>query len=124
MNIEPSQFSVMRQIAARIGGNGTGTRPASLRPLGRSLARHRSRDHPGAPQTRRIKKSQRRKGQRMKSDLKKVKLLTRDLRDGKQFTVKVTPAPQTKFEIGYTGVLPDTHPNVAALLPPTMEHGI
>ncbi len=39
------------------------------------------------------------------------------LRDGKQFTVKATPAPQTKFEIGDIGVLPDTHPNVAALLP-------
>ena len=39
------------------------------------------------------------------------------LRDGKQFTVKVTPAPQTRFEIGDIGVLPDTHPHVAALLP-------
>jgi regulator of sigma E protease len=39
------------------------------------------------------------------------------LRDGKQFTVRATPAPQTKFEIGDIGVLPDTHPNVAALLP-------
>ena len=39
------------------------------------------------------------------------------LRDGKQFTVKATPAPQTRFEIGDIGVLPDTHPNVAALLP-------
>ncbi len=39
------------------------------------------------------------------------------LRDGKQFTVNVTPTSQTKFEIGDIGVLPDTHPNVAALLP-------
>jgi regulator of sigma E protease len=39
------------------------------------------------------------------------------LRDGKQFTVKATPAPQTRFEIGDIGVLPDTHPHVGALLP-------
>jgi regulator of sigma E protease len=39
------------------------------------------------------------------------------LRDGKQFTVRATPTPQTRFEIGDIGVLPDTHPNVAALLP-------
>ena len=39
------------------------------------------------------------------------------LRDGKQFTVNVMPAPQTRFEIGDIGVLPDTHPTVAALLP-------
>jgi regulator of sigma E protease len=39
------------------------------------------------------------------------------LRDGKSFTVMATPAPQTKFEIGDIGVAPDTHPNVAALLP-------
>ena len=38
------------------------------------------------------------------------------LRDGKQFTVTVTPAPQTRFEIGEIGVQPDTHPTVAALL--------
>jgi regulator of sigma E protease len=38
------------------------------------------------------------------------------LRDGKQFMVKATPAPQTKFEIGDIGVLPDTHPHVASLL--------
>ena len=37
-------------------------------------------------------------------------------RAGKQFTVKTTPAPQTRFEIGDIGVLPDTHPHVAALL--------
>jgi regulator of sigma E protease len=39
------------------------------------------------------------------------------LRDGKQFTVRVMPAPQTRFEIGEIGVLPDTRPTVAALLP-------
>ncbi len=48
------------------------------------------------------------------------------LRDGKEFTVKATPAPQTKFEIGDIGVLPDTHPNVAALLPdaPAQKAGL
>jgi regulator of sigma E protease len=39
------------------------------------------------------------------------------LRDGKPFTVRATPAPQTKFEIGDIGVMPDTHPLVGALLP-------
>ena len=39
------------------------------------------------------------------------------LRDGKQFTVKATPDPQTRFEIGDVGVMPNTHPNVASLLP-------
>jgi regulator of sigma E protease len=39
------------------------------------------------------------------------------LRNGKQFTVRATPAPQTKFEIGDIGVFPDTHPLVGALLP-------
>src|SRR5688500_9945215 len=39
------------------------------------------------------------------------------LRDGKEFTVKATPEPQTRFEIGFIGVLPDTHPHVGALLP-------
>ena len=38
------------------------------------------------------------------------------LRDGKRLTVKATPAPQTKFEIGDIGVMPDTHPLVGALL--------
>jgi regulator of sigma E protease len=38
------------------------------------------------------------------------------LRDGKEFTVNMTPAPQTRFEIGDIGVLPDSHPTVAALL--------
>ncbi len=39
------------------------------------------------------------------------------LRDGKQFTVRATPDPQTRFEIGDVGVLPNTHPNVGSLLP-------
>ena len=39
------------------------------------------------------------------------------VRDGKQFTVKATPDPQTKFEIGDIGVIPDSHPLVGALLP-------
>jgi regulator of sigma E protease len=39
------------------------------------------------------------------------------LRNGKQFTVRAIPVPQTKFEIGDIGVLPDTHPLVGALLP-------
>jgi regulator of sigma E protease len=37
-------------------------------------------------------------------------------REGKRFTVKATPAPQTKFEIGDIGVIPDSHPVVGALL--------
>jgi regulator of sigma E protease len=39
------------------------------------------------------------------------------LRDGKQFTVRTTPAPYSKFEIGDIGVIPDSHPAVGALLP-------
>jgi regulator of sigma E protease len=38
------------------------------------------------------------------------------LRDGKQFTVRAIPTPQTKFEVGDIGVSPDTHPAVGALL--------
>jgi regulator of sigma E protease len=38
------------------------------------------------------------------------------LRNGKQFTVRATPTPQTKFEVGDIGVMPDTHPLVGALL--------
>jgi hypothetical protein len=38
------------------------------------------------------------------------------IRDGKRMTVKATPAPQTKFEIGDIGVNPDSHPLVGALL--------
>ncbi len=39
------------------------------------------------------------------------------LRDGKEIAVKVTPTPQTRFEIGDIGVLPDSHPLVGATLP-------
>jgi len=39
------------------------------------------------------------------------------LRDGKEMTVNVTPAPQTKFEVGDIGVLPDVHPHVISVLP-------
>jgi regulator of sigma E protease len=38
------------------------------------------------------------------------------LRSGKEFVVRATPTPQTKFEVGDIGVLPDTHPLVGALL--------
>jgi regulator of sigma E protease len=39
------------------------------------------------------------------------------LRDGKQITLNVTPSPQTKYEVGDVGVLPDVHPHVQAVLP-------
>ena len=39
------------------------------------------------------------------------------LRAGKQFTVPVTPIPQTRFEVGDIGVLPDSHPHVASVRP-------
>jgi len=39
------------------------------------------------------------------------------LRDGKQLTVVTTPTPQTRFEVGDIGVLPDTHPHVASVRP-------
>jgi regulator of sigma E protease len=39
------------------------------------------------------------------------------LRDGREMTVNVTPAPQTKFEVGDIGVLPDVHPHVISVLP-------
>jgi regulator of sigma E protease len=38
------------------------------------------------------------------------------LRDGNELTVNVTPTPQTKYEIGDVGVLPDVHPHVSTLL--------
>jgi regulator of sigma E protease len=38
------------------------------------------------------------------------------LRDGKELTVNVTPTPQTKYEVGDVGVLPDVHPHVQAVL--------
>ena len=39
------------------------------------------------------------------------------LRDGKEFTTKVTPTPQTRFEVGDIGVFPDSHPQVGSTLP-------
>ena len=39
------------------------------------------------------------------------------LRDGKEFVIKATPAPQTRFEVGDIGVMPDTHPHVGSVLP-------
>jgi regulator of sigma E protease len=39
------------------------------------------------------------------------------LRNGKEITVAVTPAPQTRFEVGDIGVLPDSHPHVSSILP-------
>jgi regulator of sigma E protease len=39
------------------------------------------------------------------------------LRDGKEMTVDVTPTPQTRYEVGDVGVLPDVHPHVISVLP-------
>jgi regulator of sigma E protease len=39
------------------------------------------------------------------------------LRDGREIAVRVTPTPQTRYEIGDIGVLPDTHPHVGSVLP-------
>ena len=39
------------------------------------------------------------------------------LRDGKEVAVTVTPTPQTKYEVGDVGVLPDVHPHVQAVVP-------
>lgn len=39
------------------------------------------------------------------------------LRNGKEITITVTPTPQTRFEVGDIGVLPDSHPHVGAILP-------
>src|SRR5713226_6737220 len=38
------------------------------------------------------------------------------LREGKEITVEVTPTPQTKYEVGDVGVLPDVHPHVISVL--------
>ncbi len=38
-------------------------------------------------------------------------------RDGKQISTTVIPAPQTRFEVGDIGVLPDSHPHVGSILP-------
>ncbi|HKY20978.1 MAG TPA: RIP metalloprotease RseP [Vicinamibacterales bacterium] len=37
-------------------------------------------------------------------------------RDGKELALKVTPTPQTRFEVGDIGVLPDSHPHVRATI--------
>ncbi len=39
------------------------------------------------------------------------------LRDGKDVTITVTPMPQTRYEVGDIGVLPDVHPHVVSVLP-------
>jgi regulator of sigma E protease len=39
------------------------------------------------------------------------------LRDGKEFVIKATPTPQTRFEVGDIGVMPDSHPHVGSVLP-------
>jgi len=48
------------------------------------------------------------------------------LRDGKEMTVSVTPSPQTKYEVGDVGVLPDVHPHVQGVLPdaPAAQSGL
>ena len=38
------------------------------------------------------------------------------VRDGREITVPVTPTPQTKYEVGDVGVLPDVHPHVNAVV--------
>jgi regulator of sigma E protease len=38
-------------------------------------------------------------------------------RDGKQISTTVIPTPQTRFEVGYIGALPDSHPHVGTILP-------
>jgi regulator of sigma E protease len=39
------------------------------------------------------------------------------VRDGQTKTVRVTPRPETKFEVGDIGVFPDVHPRVRSLVP-------
>jgi regulator of sigma E protease len=39
------------------------------------------------------------------------------LRDGREFSVSVTPASETRFELGDIGVLPDAHPRIASVVP-------
>ena len=48
------------------------------------------------------------------------------LRGGKEVSVKVTPTPETRFEIGKIGVIPDAHPLVKATLPggPAQKGGL
>jgi regulator of sigma E protease len=39
------------------------------------------------------------------------------IRNGREITLNVVPAPQSRFEIGEVGVLPDSHPHVASVQP-------
>jgi regulator of sigma E protease len=39
------------------------------------------------------------------------------VRDGQTLTLRVTPTPQTKYEVGDIGVFPDSHPYVAGIIP-------
>ena len=39
------------------------------------------------------------------------------LRQGREMTTSVTPKPQTRFEIGDVGVLPNVHPQVPSIIP-------
>ena len=39
------------------------------------------------------------------------------LRNGKEIRMKVTPTPQTRYEVGDIGVLPDSHPHVGSIVP-------
>jgi regulator of sigma E protease len=39
------------------------------------------------------------------------------IRNGREITINVTPAPQSRFEVGEVGVLPDSHPHVASVQP-------
>ena len=39
------------------------------------------------------------------------------LRQGREMTVTVTPKPQTRFEIGDVGLLPNVHPQVPSIVP-------
>lgn len=38
------------------------------------------------------------------------------LREGRPMTVKVTPAPQTKYEVGDIGILPNVHPRIRGIV--------
>jgi regulator of sigma E protease len=38
------------------------------------------------------------------------------LRDGKEITTSITPASQTRYEVGDIGIMPDTHPHVLSVL--------
>ena len=48
------------------------------------------------------------------------------LRDGREMTLRVTPVPQTKYEVGDIGVLPELYPQIRALTPgdPAAESGL